>query len=124
MRFDLTVTRAKVGGAVSTRAKTIKGYKMGFARGVVKAAKLLLKKSREIVPIDTKALYYSSKVVEYGRGQSKVAEVTYTMPYGVYVHEDLNKKHKPPTQAKFLEQPARQYRQEMRNIIKKETLKR
>jgi methionine synthase II (cobalamin-independent) len=46
-------------------------------------------------------------------------KVVYTAPYAIYVHEDLTKYHAPPTQAKFVEQPARQLRQEMRDMVAK-----
>jgi hypothetical protein len=45
--------------------------------------------------------------------------VSYNAPYSVFVHEDLTKYHAPPTQAKFVEQPARQLRQEMRDMVAK-----
>jgi len=44
--------------------------------------------------------------------------VGYGMPYSVFVHENLECYHKPPTQAKFLEQPARQYRAELTAIVR------
>ena len=34
--------------------------------------------------------------------------VGYTAAYAIFVHEVLTNKHNPPTQAKFLEQPARE----------------
>lgn len=37
--------------------------------------------------------------------------------YGIYVHENLEAAHSPGKQAKFLEQPARQYRIELATII-------
>jgi hypothetical protein len=43
--------------------------------------------------------------------QSKVV-VGYAAPYAVYVHENLEARH-PIGQAKFLEQPAREYRKDM-----------
>lgn len=46
-------------------------------------------------------------------------KVVYDTPYVVYVHEDLTKYHEPPTKAKFLEQPARQLRQQMRDAAMK-----
>jgi hypothetical protein len=43
--------------------------------------------------------------------------VGYTAAYAVYVHENLEAKHKEGKQAKFLEQPARELTQEFREII-------
>jgi hypothetical protein len=37
-----------------------------------------------------------------------VGRVTYTAPYAIYVHENLEAHHAAGTQAKFLEQPARE----------------
>lgn len=34
--------------------------------------------------------------------------VGYTAQYAIFVHENLEAHHRPPTQAKYLEQPARQ----------------
>ena len=124
MRISVTVNRSQVSAKVSAGTRRVKGLKRGLARGIVKAANFLLDRSREIVPIDTKDLYNSSRVEQSGAGEKKVADVTYNMPYGLYVHEDLNKKHKPGKTAKFLERPARQYRPEMRAIVEKETTKR
>ncbi len=44
--------------------------------------------------------------------------VGYTAPYAVFVHENLVVKHKSPTQAKYLEQPAREKQGELAESIK------
>lgn len=43
-----------------------------------------------------------------GSGPPPEVVVGYTQNYGIYVHENLQAAHRPPTQAKFLEQPARE----------------
>jgi hypothetical protein len=53
---------------------------------------------------------------EAARGRPRVV-VGYATPYAVYVHEDLSKHH-PTGQAKFLEQPTRQYGREMGEIVR------
>jgi hypothetical protein len=45
------------------------------------------------------------------------AVVGYAAPYALRVHEDLEAHH-PNGQAKFLEQPARQYRREMADAVR------
>lgn len=42
----------------------------------------------------------------------------YSAPYAIYVHEDLTVHH-PDGQAKYLEQPAREKRQEMIDVVVK-----
>lgn len=44
--------------------------------------------------------------------------VGYTQNYGLYVHERLDLNHPNGGQAKFLEQPAREYRRQIINVIK------
>lgn len=65
------------------------------------------------------------RLTRLGRKHDKLAglTVTYTAPYAVYVHEDLEAFHPGGGQAKFLEQPARQYRPDMINIVRR-TLRR
>jgi hypothetical protein len=66
--------------------------------------------SQELVPVDTGALKSSGMVegpivdgttVEVSIGYGGAAE-----DYALVVHEDLTAFHEPPTQAKYLEQPA------------------
>lgn len=45
------------------------------------------------------------------------AVVGYAQPYSVFVHENLSAYHAPPTQAKFLESPARALKGLMRGAI-------
>jgi hypothetical protein len=46
--------------------------------------------------------------------------VGYTAKYGIYVHENENARHAPGKTAKFLEGPAKQFRVQIRNIIRNE----
>lgn len=98
-------------------------YARGFARGIVKSAELLLRESRKVVPIDTGALYESSKVVESGRNWDKQATVEYRMPYALYVHEDLAAKHKPGKTAQYLANPLKLNKEKMRKILVAEARK-
>jgi IS1 family transposase len=49
--------------------------------------------------------------------------VGYTQKYALYVHEDLNARHAPGKQAKYLEDPARRLRHELAAIVQKVYLK-
>lgn len=65
-------------------------------------------RSQELVPVKTGALKSSGYIAtRQSRGRS-VGEVGYgkgnVPPYAVFVHENLDAQHAPPTQAKFLEQ--------------------
>ena len=42
-------------------------------------------------------------------GQTIVGEVSYNVPYAARQHEDLTLKHKPGKQAKYLEQPLKEF---------------
>jgi hypothetical protein len=81
------------------------------ARGVEAAcAELLVAHSKPICPIDTGALRRSGRVeacvVTPDEVRCQVAYGGGAVDYAVYVHEILHYRHAPPTQAKFLEQPA------------------
>lgn len=45
--------------------------------------------------------------------------VGYKAPYAVFVHEDIEAKHPLGGQAKYLEQPSRQYAREMSAIVER-----
>lgn len=79
----------------------------------------LQRHSQLLVPIDTGALRNSAFTRHEGTGFDTAVRVGYTVEYGVYVHENLMAHH-PIGQAKFLEQPLNQRRNEMRALFKKE----
>lgn len=68
-------------------------------RGLAGAGSELLKESRKIVPIETKALWHSGKVVkDQGQGPNdRAVAVEYGgtphVHYAVFVHEDMTKRH-------------------------------
>ena len=98
-----------------------KGYKGSTKKaldGVEKATKhqikAVFKASQFLCPVDTTSLKQSGRVTTYRYKRAVSSWIRYggltPGPYGfveyaVYVHEDLTKKHKPPTQAKFVEKP-------------------
>lgn len=58
-----------------------------------------------LVPVDTGLLRSTGKTHYQGAGLKLAATISYEgTDYGLYVHEDLTKNHKWPTQAKFLEE--------------------
>lgn len=67
----------------------------------------------------------ATKVVSQLKGQSLsgnsylTVRVGYATPYAIYVHENLSANHPNGGQAKYLEQPSRLLRQEMRDVIAK-----
>lgn len=112
----------------------------GVQRGLVQGGRFLLRESHKIVPVDTGVLRASSDVRNVGGSGTKADIVVfYNTEYAVYVHEDLTKKHGqayneaygaegeklrgPDQQAKFLEKPAREKRQEILKIVVAEARK-
>lgn len=109
------------------------------AKGLYKAGTVLMAESQELVPVETGTLKRSGVVqepvidgdsvsvtigygfgVEYetkalGDGDEEVGP-----GYGVYVHEILENRHLPPTQAKFLEAPAMSFGPQMAAILDEE----
>lgn len=59
--------------------------------------------SREYCPVDTGRLRRSARIITTGQGRTREFQVRYTAPYSLWVHENLENYHEPPTQAKFLE---------------------
>ncbi len=51
--------------------------------------------------------------------KTMTVSVTYTAPYAVYVHEDLEANHPNGGQAKYLEQPARELQHDMVAIVRR-----
>jgi len=65
----------------------------GVERGLKSAGKFLLRKSKEIVPVQTGKLKGSSHITKVGSGLRTSVFVGYTADYAVWVHEDLDKAH-------------------------------
>ncbi len=84
------------------------------AQGVVRAAQFLLEKSQEIVPVDTGELKESGHI----ETTKNSAAVVYEAEHAVIVHEDLDARHEPPTQAKYVEEPLRIYENKLKDIIR------
>lgn len=100
----------------------MRNHRPGFYRkvtvGLKRVALFLQRESQKLVPIDTGALRNSAFVRAIREGTPFVlVEVGYSMYYAIYVHEDLDARHKPGKQAKYLEQPLREKRGEMQVIL-------
>ncbi len=75
---------------------------INIAEGLEKAANILLTASKKLVPVDTGELKASGKVVVKGKGLGAVAFVIYEAEHAIWVHENLENRHEPPTQARYL----------------------
>lgn len=95
----------------------------GMERGLKKAALFLQAESQKIVPVDTGNLKNSAYTRTEGSGFETTAEVGYTADYAIYVHEDLEARHKPGKYAMYLLTPALAFREKMIDIITKEAKK-
>jgi len=94
----------------------------GAERGLKQAGLFLQRESQKIVPVDTTNLKGGAFTRNIGgSGFDADVVVGYVADYAVYVHEDLQAKHKPGKQAKYLEQPAREKKGEIIKIIKEES---
>jgi len=93
----------------------------GVERGLKRAGLFLQRESQKIVPVDTSNLKNGAFTRKTGgSGFNADVVVGYVADYAVFVHEDLQAKHKLGKQAKYLEQPARENRNEMIRIVKRE----
>ena len=97
--------------------------KKALRRGMAKAGRFLLRESKKLVPVKTGKLKASgsSKVLNNSVNKPEYV-VSYKKRYAIYVHENLHVFH-PVGQAKFLEQPAREYRRTLIHIIENEVEK-
>ena len=98
-------------------------------RGMLKGGQKIMERSLAIVPVDTGTLKNSALPPIIWNKTSTSIEMRlgyggYSVEKGyfLYVHEDLTMHHDFPTQAKFLEQPAREYMNEVKKIIRTEVL--
>ena len=94
------------------RAKT-KGLRVGLK----KAGFFLQRESQKIVPIDTTDLRESASTIAEGTDEHCEVTVGYATNYALFVHEDLEARHKPGKQAKYLERPLREKRDRLRQIV-------
>ena len=102
--------------------KLAKENKQKLRDGMWTAGRFLLRESQKLVPVDTGALKASGKVlVRNNSDDAPEYIVTYgngEVSYAVYQHENLDYFHE-TGQAKFLEQPAREYRKTMIDMVER-----
>lgn len=98
------------------KAKYVKGYR----RGLIKAGLFLQREAMLLCPVDKGVLRATANTRHEGEGADIVVIVSFGTNYAIFVHEDLNAKHKPGKQAKFLEQPFREKHDRMMEIINEE----
>ncbi len=83
---------------------------LAVAQAIWEEANLIFARSQVLVPVDTGVLRGSGGVSapQPMAGGGTYVDIFYggpAAPYALYVHEILGNYHKPPTQAKYLEQP-------------------
>lgn len=114
------------GVAAAIRAlKAEKQLIMERARiGLKKAGLHLQRASQKIVPVEFGVLKNSAFTRDESDMPRKIRVIVgYTASYAIYVHEDLNARHKPGKAAKFLESPARDMQSELADIVIREVRK-
>jgi hypothetical protein len=91
--------------------------------GMLKYAMVVMKKGDYYCPKDTLDLVNSGHIIVEGKGLNVKFRVTYggeDAPYALWVHEDLEKYHEPPTCAKWLERAIRETRGTGKSIVQRE----
>lgn len=96
-------------------------------KGMLKGGNRIMSESKRIVPYDTGHLHDSALPPKITKTSRYTVEMSLAygkhateQGYFLYVHEDLNTHHTPPTQAKFLERPVREQFDNVKQIIKTE----
>lgn len=85
------------------------------ARGLLLAAEHVLAESQAVVPLDEGPLQNSGTAsVDDG---DLTAAVAYDTPYAIRQHEELDYRHAPGRQAKYLEQPLNANRGPVQRLI-------
>lgn len=94
---------------------TAKGLRVGLFR----AGLFLQRESQKIVPVDKNFLRPSATTRATGNDRSPEVVVGYGTDYALYVHEDMQARHKPGKSAKFLEKPLRENEDRLGEIVLK-----
>lgn len=94
-------------------AKTV----LQFEAGLLKAGLFVQAISQAVVPVKFGILKNSAFTRPKGSGASYSVLVGYTASYAIYVHENLEARHKPGKIAKFLEQPMRENADKIVGIV-------
>ena len=96
------------------------GFEMDAERRLMKAGRFLQRESQKVVPVDTSNLKAGADTVNAG-GKGFLADIVvfFRAVYAVFVHENLEARHKLGKRAKFLESIAREKKSEIFKIIAK-----
>ena len=109
-----------VSNVIGRLIKTTQAYEKDVPRKLLKGGLFLQRKSQLIVPIDEDNLRPGAFTRNIGGGGFKADVIVgYVAEYAVYVHENMEARHKPGKEAKFLEKPAKEKRKEILEIIAK-----
>lgn len=103
-------------GALRIRVKRVG---TGVRKGLLAAGELAKRESQKTTPFRT-GLLRSSHIVHPVRGGNMPAvDISVKTKYAIYVHENLDARHKSPTRAKFLERAVRENQNRIISIIRK-----
>ncbi len=81
-------------------------FKNELAEGVWLELSSVMNKSKKECPVDTGRLRASGYVFDPMISFDEIiCQLGYATEYAIYVHENLEARHDPPTKAKFLEDP-------------------
>lgn len=89
----------------------------GTRKGLIRAGLFLQRASQKVVPVDTGVLRASVATIPTGEGFNTEVTVGYGTDYAIYVHENLEARHKPGKTAKYLEGPLRDNEGKLREIL-------
>lgn len=101
-------------------AKRKRASAKGVELGLKRAGLFLQRESQKVVPVDHNILRPTADTRAEGLGWKTEVVVSYGTDYAVFVHEDLEARHKPGKQAKFLEQPFRDNKDRLVEIVGEE----
>ena len=91
-----------------------------FEKNLLKAGLFIQRESQKIVPVDTSNLKGGAETRSIsGKGWKAHVVVLYKALYSVFVHENLDARHKRGKRAKFLESVIREKKDEIFKIIAK-----
>jgi hypothetical protein len=104
--------------------RTDQALERNFEKGLIAGGLYLQRESQKVCPVEYGNLHNSAttrKVAGKGRTADIVVAYGHNAEYAVYVHERTELHHREGKQAKFLEGPARKYRDRILSIIKNVT---
>lgn len=95
--------------------KMVKGLRVGLLR----AGLFLQRESQKVVPVDRGILRSTANTRIEGKDLDSSVVVSYGTEYAIYVHENLNARHKPGTYAKYLTRPLATHKAKLQSIVMK-----